>query len=145
MDLTYEIVLWLLGLIIGFILGWLTNWYFYRKQQKETKPIIDDLKFLVQKGDAEIRLGNDKRGKIVKKSDGSIAIDWQANFTEGAAMRDTFEVVVNKKRGDANFEIKHNGKESMTITCKDENDKEIKIEIPWEIIQELRKKHESNF
>ena len=56
-------------------------------------------------------------------------------------MKDTFEVVVDKRRGNANFEIKHdgNGKETMTITSKDENGKETKIEIPWETIQELRK------
>lgn len=56
-------------------------------------------------------------------------------------MVDTIEVIVNKKRGSANIKIKHdeNGKETMTITCKDEYGKEIKIEIPWETIQRLRK------
>jgi uncharacterized FlaG/YvyC family protein len=64
----------------------------------------------------------------------------EKDFNETAGMVDTFEVTVNKKRGNAKFEIKHDGKETMTITCKDEYGKEIKIEIPWERIQELRKK-----
>jgi len=45
---------------------------------------------------------------------------------ENVGIVDTIEVIVNKKRGNANFEIKHdgNGKETMIIACKDENGKE---------------------
>jgi preprotein translocase subunit YajC len=142
MDLTYEIVLWFLGLVIGFILGYLTNLYFYRKQRKENEASAEILKQLRQFAGAQIRLGDDKRGKIVERQDGTIAVEWQANSTERVVITDKLEVVLNKKRGDASFEIKHNGngKETMTITGKDESGKEIRIEIPWETIQELRKK-----
>lgn len=60
---------------------------------------------------------------------------------EEVGIVETIEVVVNKKRGNASFEIKHdvNGKETMALTCKDENGKEIKIEVPWEKVQKLRK------
>jgi hypothetical protein len=145
MDLTYEIVLWFLGLIIGFILGWLTNWYFYKKQRKENEPSAEILEQLRQYVGAQIRLGEDKKGKIVERPDGTIAVDWQEKFKEIAVIRDTFEVIVNKKRGNANFEIKHGSsvKETMTVTTKDENGKEIKIEIPSEVIQELKKRHDS--
>ncbi len=38
---------------------------------------------------------------------------------EEVGIVETIEVVVNKKRANANFEIKHdvNGKETMAITC----------------------------
>ena len=60
---------------------------------------------------------------------------------EEVGIVETIEVVVNKKRDKANFEIKHdaNGKETMAITCKDEKGKEIKIEVPWEKIKQLKK------
>jgi hypothetical protein len=60
---------------------------------------------------------------------------------EEAGIVETIEVIVNKKRANANFEIKHdvNGKETMAITCKDETGKEIKIEVPWEKVQKVRK------
>ena len=60
---------------------------------------------------------------------------------EEVGIVETIEVTINKKRDKANFEIKHdvNGKETMAITCKDENGKEIKIEIPWEKVQQLKK------
>ena len=66
---------------------------------------------------------------------------FRKNKKESVGMVDIIEVTVNKKRGNANIEIKHDGhgKETMTITCKDEYGKEIKIEIPWERIQQLRK------
>jgi hypothetical protein len=56
-------------------------------------------------------------------------------------MVDTIEVVLIKKRGNAHFQIKHNGtgKESITVTSKDATGKEIKLEIPWEKIEELKK------
>lgn len=60
---------------------------------------------------------------------------------EEVGIVETIEVIVNKKRGNASFEIKHDvsGKETMAMTCKDENGKEMKIEIPWEKVQKLRK------
>jgi sporulation protein YlmC with PRC-barrel domain len=60
---------------------------------------------------------------------------------EEVGIVETIEVIVNKKRGNASFEIKHdvNGKETMAMTCKDENGKEMKIEIPWEKVQQIRK------
>ena len=60
---------------------------------------------------------------------------------EEVGIVETIEVVVNKKRAKANFEIIHdvNGKETMAITCKDENGKEIKIEMPWEKVKQLKK------
>ncbi len=60
---------------------------------------------------------------------------------EEVGIVETIEVIVNKKRDKANFEIKHdvNGKETMAITCKDENGKEVKIEVPWEKVKQLKK------
>jgi hypothetical protein len=60
---------------------------------------------------------------------------------EEVGIVETIEVVVNKKHDKANFEIKHdvNGKETMAITCKDEKGNEIKIEVPWEKIKQLKK------
>ena len=60
---------------------------------------------------------------------------------EEVGIVETIEVIVNKKRDKASFEIKHdvNGKETMAITCKDENGKEVKIEVPWEKIKQLKK------
>ena len=60
---------------------------------------------------------------------------------EEVGIVETIEVIVNKKRAKANFEIKHdeNGKETMAITCKDETGKEIKIEMPWEKVKQLKK------
>jgi hypothetical protein len=60
---------------------------------------------------------------------------------EEVGIVESIEVSVNKKRGNASFEIKHdvNGKETMTITCKDENGKEVKIEVPWEKVRQLKK------
>ena len=60
---------------------------------------------------------------------------------EEVGIVETIEVIVKKKRGNASFETKHdvNEKETMTMTCKDENSKEIKIEVPWEKVNQLRK------
>jgi preprotein translocase subunit YajC len=97
MDLIFEIGLSIITLVIGIIVGWLTNWYFYRRQQKESKAIIDDLKFLVQKGDAEIRSGNDKRGKIVKRPDGTIAIEWQVGLPSSVTVSAKPQIEVKRK------------------------------------------------
>ena len=80
MDMS-EIVLWVLGLVIGFILGWFTNWYFYRKQRKEGEASTAILKSLQDKADVEIRLGNDKRGRIIKNPDGTYGIAWKQELT----------------------------------------------------------------
>jgi uncharacterized protein YneF (UPF0154 family) len=82
MDLTYEIALWALGLVVGFILGWLTNWYFYKKQLKENEVNSLTLKQIRQYIGAQIRVGDDKRGKIVERPDGTIAVNWQVNVSE---------------------------------------------------------------
>jgi hypothetical protein len=60
---------------------------------------------------------------------------------EEVGIVETIEITVNKKRAKANFEIKHdeNGKETMAITCIDETCKEIKIEMPWEKVKQLKK------
>lgn len=140
MDLS-EIVFGILGIVIGFLLGWLTNWFFYKEQRKDGEANTKILQGLQQKGDTEIRRGNDERGKIIKNPDGTYAIEWTVKAEGKIGLVGTLDVIVNKKRGKANFEIKHdgNGKETMTITYKDENGKERKIEMPWETIQQLRK------
>ena len=74
--------LWIVGLIIAFILGWFTNWYFYKKQHKENEASAEILKQIRQYVGTQIRLGNDKRGKIVEREDGTIAIDWQINISD---------------------------------------------------------------
>lgn len=96
MDLLYELVLWVVGLIIGFILGWLTNLYFYKKQSKENKANAETLKQLGQYVDAQIRVGNDKRGKIVKRQDGTIGIDWQANVSGSIGFSDSVKTELTK-------------------------------------------------
>ena len=60
---------------------------------------------------------------------------------EEVGIVESIEVIVNKKRDKASFEIKHdvNGKETMAITCKDEKGKEVKIEVPWEKVKQLKK------
>ena len=78
MDLVFDIVL----LILGFILGFLTNWFFYRKQIKQSKADAELLKQIRQYVGAVIRLGNDKRGKIVERKDGTIAVDWTLELKE---------------------------------------------------------------
>jgi len=97
MDL-FEIALWLLGLILSFILGFFTSWYFYRKQRKENEANAEVLKQIQQYVDAEIRLGNDKRGRIVKRPDGTIAIDWKIKLMESVGVSATPKVEVEKKR-----------------------------------------------
>jgi hypothetical protein len=87
MDLT-EIALWILGIPIAFVLGWFTNWFFYRKQREEGKANTAILQGLQQKADAEIRLGNDKRGKIIKNPDGTYGIAWQVSISETIGMSD---------------------------------------------------------
>ena len=44
---------------------------------------------LQQKNDAEIRLGNDKRGKIIKNPDGTYGIAWKVELTETFGLRDS--------------------------------------------------------
>ena len=93
MDLIFEIGLSIINLVIGIIVGW----YLYRRQQKESKAIINDLKFLVQKGDAEIRLGNDKIGKIVKRPDGTIAIERQVSLPSSVTVTAKPQIEVKRK------------------------------------------------
>ncbi len=91
MDFVLEIGLWILGLIIGFILGWLTNLHFYRKQRKETESSAELLKQLRQFVGAQIRLGNDKRGKIIENPDKTIAIRWTLDISSNAELTDSLD------------------------------------------------------
>jgi len=84
--LSFEIGLWILGLVIGFILGWLTNLYFYRKQRKETEAYAEFLKQIRQYVGAKISLGNDKRGKIIENPDKTIAIRWTRDISSDAEL-----------------------------------------------------------
>ena len=84
MDLVFDIVL----LILGFVLGFLANWYFYRKERKESKANAEFMKQIRQYVGAVIRLGNDKRGKIVERPDGTIAIDWRVTLSETLSISD---------------------------------------------------------
>ena len=95
---SFEIILWLLGLILSFILGFFTSWYFDRKQRKENEASAKILKQLQQHVDAEIRLGNDKRGKIVKRPDGTMAIDWKIELIESIGVSATPKVKVEEKK-----------------------------------------------
>lgn len=96
MDLTFEIGLWLLGLVIGFILGWFTNWYFYKKQRKESEAQANILKQIRQYVGAQIRLGDNKRGKIVENPDGTIAIEWYADLSSSITLSAGVNVEVKK-------------------------------------------------
>ena len=71
-----EIFLWLLSIILSFILGWFTNWHFYRKQRREGQSAMRTLEQLKQFNDTVVRLGKDERGKIIKTKDGTYAIAW---------------------------------------------------------------------
>ncbi len=88
MDLN-EIILWILGIAFAFILGWLTNYYFYWKQRKEGEANTAILKSLQDKADAEIRLGNDNRGKIIKNSNGTYGIAWKQEIVETLSLTDS--------------------------------------------------------
>lgn len=100
MGSVFEIGLWILSLVIGFILGWFTNWYFYKKQLKENESLTQTLKRIEQYNDAEIRLGKDKRGKIVKNPDGTIAIKWQVNYTDSLTVSDGVSIQTKKATHD---------------------------------------------
>jgi type II secretory pathway pseudopilin PulG len=97
MDL-FGMVLWLLGLIFSFILGLFTNWYFDRKQHRQNKANAEVLKQLRQYAGAQIRLGDDKRGKIVERPDGTIALDWTIELKEPVTVSATPRVEVEKKK-----------------------------------------------
>jgi len=98
MDIYLEVIFFLLSLVFGFILGFFANWYFYKKQHKENEAITEVLKRIEQHNDVEIRLGNDKRGKIVKRPDGTIAIDWKIELKEPVTVSATPRVEVEKKK-----------------------------------------------
>ena len=98
MDLVYEVGLWVASVVISFILGWFTNWFFYRKQRKEGEANTEILKQLQSYNNAEIRLGNDKRGKIVKREDGTYGIAWIQQLKEQVTVTATPRVEVEKKK-----------------------------------------------
>ena len=91
-----ELVLWILGIIMSFILGFFTSWFFDRKQRKENKANAKILKELRQFANAQIRVGDSKDGKIVENLDGTIAIVWKKEFTDSVGLSDSFEVVLKK-------------------------------------------------
>jgi hypothetical protein len=97
MDLS-EIALWLLGLVLSFISGFFISLYFHRKQRKENEANAEVLRQIRQYVDAEIRLGKDKRGKIVKRPDGTIAIDWKMELMASVETSATPKVEVEKKK-----------------------------------------------
>jgi len=81
-----EIFLWLLSIVVSFILGWFTNWYFFRKQRKEGESAMKILEQLRQYNDTVVRLGNDKRGKIIKNEKGTYGIAWTVAPNESMSM-----------------------------------------------------------
>jgi type II secretory pathway pseudopilin PulG len=83
-----ELVLWILGIIVSFILGFLTSWFFYRKQRKDTVANAKVLKELRQYVNAQIRIGDNKDGKIIENSDGTIAIEWKKELNQSAGVSD---------------------------------------------------------
>lgn len=91
LGLTLEIGLSVVWLVLGFILGWFTNWYFYKKQREENEATMKILAQLDQYKDAEIRLGNDKRGKIIKNPDGSIGIAWTQVLKETMSLNESVD------------------------------------------------------
>lgn len=92
-----DLVLWFLGIIIGFILGFLTSLYFDRRQRKENEKDAKTLKELRQFANAQIRIGNNKDGKIIENSDGTIAIVWKKEPSETLGVSDLpVETVVTK-------------------------------------------------
>jgi hypothetical protein len=52
---------------------------------------------------------------------------------EKVGFSDTSEIVVTKKRGNIDIQIKHDetGKGTMTVIYKDETGKETKVELPY--------------
>ena len=94
MDLVFDIVF----LIMGFVLGFLANWYFYRKGRKESKANAEFLKQIRQHVGAMIRLGDDKRGKIVEREDGTIAVDWKLELKESIGVSATPKVELKKSK-----------------------------------------------
>jgi preprotein translocase subunit YajC len=91
-----ETALWLLGLVLSFILGWFTNWYFYRKQRKEGESAMKVLEQLQQYNDTVTRLGNDKRGKIIKSDNGTYGIVWTLEFGASVSVGATPRIDVEK-------------------------------------------------
>ena len=94
MNLIFDIAF----LVLGFILGFIANWHFYRKQRKENEANAEILKQIRQHIGAQIRLGNDKRGKIVERKDGTIGIDWKLEFKETVGVSAKPKVEVEKKK-----------------------------------------------
>jgi len=72
------------GFISGFI-SWLITRSYYKKTTKDQAKVIRDLKthadtqtkILESLINADIRLKGDKRGTIVKRPNGTYAIDWK--------------------------------------------------------------------
>jgi hypothetical protein len=60
----------------GIIIGWIITIYYHRKQEIQSKATDEIVRQLRQHAGAQIRVGNEKQGKIVERSDGSIVVEW---------------------------------------------------------------------
>ena len=95
--MAYECIL--IGLFGVFISWWITRSY-YKKTTKDQAKIIKDLEAHVDKQtqilesliNAEIRLKGDKRGTIVKRPNGTYAIDWKTELHNSIKLGDKVEV-----------------------------------------------------
>lgn len=96
-----ELILWILGIIASFVLGFFTSWFFDRKQRSENRANAKILKELRQFANAQIRIGDSKDGKIVENQDGTIAIVWKKEFTDSVGISDSFEVKLIKSKNSA--------------------------------------------
>ncbi|MBA7502168.1 hypothetical protein ES706_00750 [subsurface metagenome] len=95
----------LIGLFGVFISWWITRSY-YKKTKKYQAKIIKGLETRVDKQakmfeswiGADIRLKGDRRGTIVKRRNGTYAIDWKIVPHEDIKLRDRAGVKVKRGR-----------------------------------------------
>lgn len=45
---------------------------------------------------AQIRVGDDKKGQIVEKPDGTITVNWQGSISESVGISDAFKAELTK-------------------------------------------------
>ncbi len=75
MDLWFTLVSDIVIAVIFFLIGWNVQKKETKKVEKRLEMSQRDLGFLRQHVNAVIRLGNDERGKIVVRPDGTLGID----------------------------------------------------------------------
>jgi len=97
MNLSYEAISWIASLVVSFVLGWFTNWYFYKKELRKSEAGSRLLKEIRQFVGAQIRLGNDKRGRIVENPDGTIAIEWHVDLSASVTTKSEISTGLTKK------------------------------------------------